>query len=391
MQGLQSIRFLAIGCCIVLYASCIKSYAPPAIKASNQYLVVDGYINTAPGGITRYRLTRSRNLADTSAYQSELGAQVSVVSASGTIFPLLDSFSNGNYTSAPLNLDPDGQYKLQITTSNGHQYVSALVATKSTQPIDSLNWARDPATNGVNIYVNTHDPSNLSLYYRWDYTETWEHQSPEIAQWVLINGIVEPLGADYLNDPRQIHSCWTTVPASHITVGTSVGLSQDLISHQLINKISYNDERLTVRYSMLVNQYALSQDAYNYWVLIQNNSQNLGGLFDLTPSQLNSNIVCTTNPAEPVIGYVSASTLQQQRLFISHSQVPDWITQEPYNQCLTETIPTDPNNFQLYTFEDTSYAPWYFTGNNIPDLVVVKKYCVDCRTQGGTNTKPLFW
>jgi hypothetical protein len=385
------IRFLVIVLCFVLYGACIKSYSPPAIKSANNYLVVDGFVNTAQNAITRYALSRSRNLADTAAYMPELNAQVSMETAAGSSYPLVDSGNTGHYASAPLTLDPNGQYRIRITASNGHQYLSTLVSPKTTPPIDSLTWGRDPQTSGVVVYVNAHDPSNNTRYYRWDYTETWEHHSPEIAQWVLINGIVVPLGADYLNDLRQIHICWSTAPASHIVVGNSLGLSLDVISRQPVNKIPFDDERLTVRYSILVNQYALTEDAYNYWTLIQNNSQNLGGLFDLTPSQLNSNIVCTTNPAEPVIGYISASTTSQQRLFIDHGQVPDWISQEPYNQCLTQTIPTDTNNFQLYTFPDTSYTPWYFTGTFIPALVVVKKYCVDCRTQGGTNSKPSFW
>ena len=61
---------------------------------------------------------------------------------------------------------------------------------------------------------------------------------------------------------------------------------------------------------------------------------------------------------------------------------------------LTKLIPGSlplSNNFEIYNYEDTSYTPWYFTGNNIPFLIIVKKECVDCRTQGGTNAKPSFW
>ncbi|MBS1932521.1 MAG: DUF4249 domain-containing protein [Bacteroidetes bacterium] len=384
--------FILIFSLLTLYSACIKSYSPSAITAANSYLVVDGFINTGINSSTSFVLSRSRNLADTSSFIPELNAQVILADSNGTTYSLIDSNGNGKYTSAQLSLNPNDHYRILITTSNGHQYQSAFVSPKNTPPIDSVTWRQNPLTWDLTINVNTHDPFNNTTYYRWDYSETWQHNAPEIAYWVLVNGYVIPLDADWINDPRQIYQCWTTAPAKHITVGTSLGLSQDVISMQPITIIPLNDERITVRYSILVNQYAISQDAYNYWVLIQKNSQNLGGLFDLIPSQLNSNIKCTTNPNEPVIGYVSASTLQQQRLFITNAEVGGgWIKQEPYNECSTLILPTDTSNFQIYNYPDTSYTPWYFTGNFVPALVVVKKYCVDCRVWGGTNSKPPFW
>ncbi len=375
----------------ISYSACVTRYNPPAIQAANSYLVVDGFINTGKNAISTIVLSRSKNLADTVTFIPELNAQLSIMSNTGASYPLIDSNKTGKYTSAILNLNQNDQYKIIITSSNGHQYQSTFVSSKTTPPIDSLTWQQNVNTQGVTINVNSHDPANKTHYYRWDFTETWQHNSPEIASWVLINGLITTLGADYLHDPNQIHYCWTTAPSRNIVVGTSVGLGQDVISLKPLNFIPYNDERLTVRYSILANQYALSEDAYNYWLLIQNNSQNLGTLFDLKPSQLNGNIQCLSNPNEPLIGYISACTVEQQRIFITNAQVNNWITQEPYNECSTQIIPTDPNNFQIYNFPDTSYTPWYFTGNNIPALIVVKKYCVDCRTGGGTNVKPSFW
>ena len=391
MTQTKSLKWTQYALLFILYAACVKPYNPPAIQAANNYLVVDGIINTGGNAITTIILSRSKNLADTVSFIPELNAQVSIVDSTGATFPLVASNSSGKYLSSALNLNQIDKYKILITTSNGHQYQSAFVRPETTPAIDSLSWLQSPVNNGVTINVITHDPANNTHYYRWDFLETWQHNSPEIAQWVLINGIVTALGADYLNDPRQIHKCWTTIPSSHIVVGTSLNLSQDVISLQPVNFIPFNDVRLTVRYSILVNQYALSGDAYNYWLLIQNNSQNLGGLFDLIPSQLNSNIQCITNPNEPVIGYISASTIQQQRIFITNSQVSGWDTIEPYNECSPKTIPTDTSNFAIYNYPDTSYAPWYFTGDFIPALIIIKKYCVDCRTQGGTTSKPSFW
>ncbi len=376
---------------MLLLSACVKPYDPPAIKASNNYLVIDGVINTGNNGVTTVVLSRSKNLSDTVSFIPELNAKIKIVSGAGVIYNLVDSNNLGKYASQPLHLNTADQYKIQITTANGHQYQSAFVIPKTTPSIDSISWNQDLINNGVNIKVSTHDPENATKYYRWDFVETWQHNTKEIAQWVNVNGYIHSLGIDFLNDPLQIHQCWTTNASPKIVVGNSTGLAKDIISLQSLHFIPFNDERLTIRYSVLVSQYALSQEAYNYWQLVQNNSQNLGSLFDLMPSQLTSNITCISDPTEQVIGYVSASSIQQKRLFISNSEVNNWIKQLPGFECSSQLIDTDPADFRIYKYADTSYAPWYFTGNNIPYLVIIKKSCVDCRVKGGTNAKPNFW
>jgi len=67
----------------------------------------------------------------------------------------------------------------------------------------------------------------------------------------------------------------------------------------------------------------LTSAAFNYLTLIEKNSQQLGTLFDPQPSELPGYIHSTSNPAEPVLGYLSAVAPQEKRLFIDASQVTD--------------------------------------------------------------------
>ena len=262
---------------MLLLTACIKAYEPPAIKAKNNFLVIDGTINMGVNGITSVVLSRSKNLADTVRFIPELGASVQIESNRGMVYTLIDSFQQGKYASVPLNLSFSDQYKLKITTANGRQYQSSFVKAKNTPAIDSVSWNQDIINKGIHLKVSTHDPANATKYYRWDFMETWQYNTKEIAQWVNVNGYIQSLGIDFLNDPLQIHQCWTTKPAPKIIVGNSIGLVSDVISLQPLHFIPYNDERLTVKYSILVQQYALQQEAHDYWQLVQNNSQNLGG------------------------------------------------------------------------------------------------------------------
>ena len=361
---------------------CKKAYVPAAIQANNNFLVVDGVINTGANATTTINLNRSVNLTDTSTKGiPELNAQVSIVSSGGTIYPLTDSANNGIYISASLNLDINQKYSIAITTSNGHKYSSDFVEVKQTPTIDSLYWDQP---NDFNVYVNTHDANNKTIYYRWDYIETWEHDAQLQTAWGVKNGLIFPV-----DSITQTTQCWTTLTSSTITLGSTANLSQDIINKQLINTIPNGDLRLYDKYSILVRQYALTEDAYNYWSIIQKTSQKLGGLFDLQPSQLSGNIHSLTNPNEPVIGFASASSIQQQRLFIFYTNLSNWQHTAIEYTCDTIAIPVNQTDYRIYNYPDTLYAPWYFITNG--PLIIASKICLDCTLFGGSNVKPSYW
>jgi hypothetical protein len=367
---------------IIFIATCKKIYEPAAIKANNNYLVVDGIINIGSNSITTINLNRSLNLGDTATEGiPELNAQVFIESSAGANYSLIDSANNGIYTSAALNLDINQKYSIAITTSNGHKYSSDFVECKQTPPIDSLYW-QQPAD--FTVYLNSHDPNNKTLYYRWDYTETWEHDAQLQTVWGVKNGLIFPA-----DSTTQKSNCWTTANSTNILLGASANLSKDVISHAPITTIINGDAKLYDKYSILVRQYALTMDAYNYWLLIQETSQSLGTLFDLQPSQLNGNIHSSTDPNEPVIGFVSASSIQQKRIFIYYTNLSNWQDNPIIYTCDTLQIPVNQTDYRIYNYPDTLYAPWYFITNG--PLVLASKICLDCTLFGGTNVKPSYW
>jgi hypothetical protein len=369
-------------------ASCIKQYNPPAIRnANNNYLVVDGFVNAGPNQSSTFILSRSRNLDDDSNTVDlpELNATMSIISkSSGTIFPLLDLNNTGTYNSAALNLDASDQYQVKINTANGDQYASDFVPVKISAPIDSLTWNQQ---NNVNIFVNTHDPTNSSIYYKWDFVETWQHDAQITSFYMAVNGFLI-LSAE-ATPTEQIDSCWSTDYSNSIITATSALLAEDIISQQPITTILQNDTMLGIRFSILVRQIPLTSAAFNYWTLIEKNSQQLGTLFDPQPSELPGNIHSTINPAEPVIGYLSAVAPQEKRLFIDASQVTNWNAPPPLNEMAScPLVYGSDQDFPVYSFPDPNYLP-ITSGGGI--LTLTAKQCVDCIYQGGSTTRPSFW
>ena len=370
--------------------ACIKQYAPPAVvSANNNYLVVDGFINAGPNESSSFILSRTRNLGDTSTVDvPELNATISIVSQlTGATFPLTDSNNTGVYNSASLNLNTADEYQLKINTTNGDHYLSDFVPVKISAPIDSVTWQQDN-NNNIDIFVNTHDPANSSIYYKWDFVETWEHDAVIAAYFLNINGNL--MLSSLATPEQQIDSCWSSAESNTLITGTSAALAQDVIREQPVTTILQNDPKLAIRYSVNVRQIPLTLAAFNYWSLIEKNSQQLGTLFNPQPSQLPSNIHSSVNPNEAVIGYISAASPQENRLFISSAQISNWNAPPPLSITTSCPMIDFPYVFPIYNYPDTTYAP-ITTISNANLVIVTKKECVDCAAQGGTTTRPSFW
>jgi hypothetical protein len=369
-------------CTILVLPFCKQAYEPPAVKANNNYLIVDGVIDIGPETVTSIKLNRTKNLSDTtSVFVPELHAKMTIQSSVGASYPLQDTAGNGDYTSQPLTLDNTQQYRIVVTTSDGRKYQSDLVSGKPTPPIDSISWKQP---SDLTFYASAHDPTARTRYYRWDFIETWEHDAPLPTPWGVKDGLI--FAVDSTNQRAQ---CWTTIHSTNVIIDNSIALSQDLIDQFPIYTIPNGDEKLGIKYSILVRQYALAADAYNYWLLVQKTSQGLGTLFDVQPTQLVGNIHCLSNPSEPVIGFASASSIQQQRLFLFHTSLHGWLVNSAGFGCDTTAVAVNPTDFRIYNYPDTSFAPYYFVTGG--PLVVASKICLDCTLFGGNTIRPPYW
>jgi hypothetical protein len=143
-----------------------------------------------------------------------------------------------------------------------------------------------------------------------------------------------------------------------------------MISHQPVATIPQNDEKISKRYSILVRQYALTKEAYQFHQILQRNTQQTGSLFDPQPSQLSTNLHCLTNPDQPVIGFISASSVEEKIIFIKHQEVNDWNYPGITVDCSVIFTFQDPNDFLIFDYPDTSYGPYYFQSGG--GMAVVK-------------------
>jgi len=385
---------------------CKQVYNPKPVAAAGNYLVVEGAINTGTDS-TVIRLSRTVPLSYKAGTTPEPGAVVAIISDGGASYPCVEA-GKGYYKAPGLNVS-SGNFGLKINTSDGKIYQSDFVPTKNSPPIDSVYYKAKSNTvdiygkvqgAGLEIYADAHDPANNTRYYRWDYVATYEFHSAFNSMLILQTVPVDSVVQRPLTD--QIYTCWRNDTSSTILVSTSAKLAKDVITANPIAFIASTAEEIKSRYSILVKQYAITAGAYNYYTQLKKNTEELGGVFDPQPSQLTGNIHCVSNPAEPVLGYITAGASTQTRIFIDNRELPAWQSITPYDNCILDTDLYDrklPGGATINEVKDEIYA-----GYNTPIVEYrpdprAKKplgytgsspFCVDC-TFRGTTKRPDFW
>jgi len=379
----------------MVIAGCKKPYAPKAISTNNNLLVVEGVINTGNDS-TVIRLSRTVSISGKTTANPEQGATVTIESDQAVSYQL-QQVDSGRYTSAPLNLDNTHKYRLRINTADGRTYLSDYVEAKVTPPIDTFDYAI--TGSGINFYTSTHDAANKTKYYRWDYTETYIYESVLSTSIAFDNSY--PLTSQkfrYVPPDERTHICYVTAPSSTVVLNSNAGLSQDVVINNPITQVPSTSEKLYHRYTIQVRQYALTREAFEFWSNLKKNTEQIGTIYDAQPSEIKGNIHCLSNAAEPVIGYISASTVTQKRLFIDNRDLPGWPIPDQ-GGCTT----------QLLKWDDGVTPPELTSGVWIPVGTLNKTYnvaqkdtqfsvkagyydCVDCRYHlHGTNIKHGFW
>ena len=355
--------------------SCISQFIPKTSE-DKELLVVEGLI-TDNTDINAIKLSRSLPLGTKVTLNPVSGYLVTISDDLGNTYSLTET-TPGTYVTNPSEFHGTvgRSYTLHLNPNspkNSHYYESYAMEMKPVPPIDSLFYEKviiEPASNssaektGAQIYLNTHDPENACRYYRWEFTETWEFILPYMV-------------------PNNI--CWISANSDVINIKNTTIIAEDKIERFPLNYISNETDRLREKYSILVNQYSMNEDEYLYWEKLQNYSQQVGGLYDMVPSAVPSNVYCIDDPNQKVQGYFSVSSATSKRIFIKDHFVG---LANPYSvdKCVADTI------FGGSLPVGLNESIWIIASQFMPPYVVTtySKGCYDC-TVRGTKTPPDFW
>jgi hypothetical protein len=363
--------------------ACVEPYDPPLQNEDVNYLVVDGFLNVTES-VATVKITRSLPVKSSSPVSTVTDAIVRVEDDNG-LHHYLSQVSPGIYEGVVTNADTDTGYRLFIHT-NGHEYLSDYIQIPKTPPIDSITYSI--ARDGVEFAVTTHDPSGSARNYRWKYLETFEYHANYNSNYMVTSK------GEVVQRPTDLEAliCWKTNPSTDILIASTKHLSEAIVSKHPITLIPFGSMKLTVEYSIRVQQQALDDEAYEYWLNLEQSTEHLGGLFDPLPAEVSGNIRSTNHPGEVVIGFFSGSEISETRIFVKRSDLPEEVIsrfRNPY--CALDTILNAdlPSVGPGTMLVDAIYPP---LGPGGPiGYTYAENICVDCTVQGGTTQKPPFW
>lgn len=397
-----------LGWVILLLAGVVISNAcrepfEPEITSFESLLVVEGRMTTDTAGST-ILLSRSYGF-DGDTLIPVTGATVSFVRDNGDVYQLSES-EDGIYRSDPNAFMPQpGQsYQLSVRTTEGAEYASDFQTVKGTPVIESMDPifsytlnANGSSVGGAQFQLNTSDPGGEAVYYAWDYHETWEFFVPFLKrsywEWEP-----EPV-VKFLPFDEEVFRCWRESFSTEILVGTSQGLEEDKLVNYPIHFVDVTSEKVNWGYSLLVNQYAISEAEYTFLNTLRQNTETTGSIFDPIPAEVSGNIRNLADPLEPVIGYFGASEVSSKRVYINREFFPDSIrTSRPLSFCELDTIFFTPGQPEVglaalrfeterlgRTYLDTAYDVLTPVG-----FKLTRDICADCKLTG-SPIKPSYW
>lgn len=332
------------------------------LRGTVDIIVVDGTINNLAEA-QQIRLNRSTADRLTGRFGTLpiTKAVVEVVVDSSLIVTAHET-TTGTYQ---LPSDFKGQvghaYQLRFTLKDGTQYVSTQQVMQSVPPIDKITARFNSTALPAELYdgtynhyrgaheltINWQDPANQHNYYRWDWI-LWEKQNwcrscvqGEYAQYkptgskdrqdcYVSNGqlyedcysppeITNPLynyggqNLYFVYDYLCRTQCWEILYGYSINVFDDANSNGGFITNRKTAQIPfYQPEGCLVE----IRQSSLTTDAYRYFKLLQDQTQNSGGIADTPPMALAGNVHNAANSKEAVAGYFTTSMVSPMRYWI---------------------------------------------------------------------------
>ena len=395
----------------VFLSGCITEYTPPYSEDEMEgLLVVEGIISN---GETKITLSRSLGISSQSTLSTQRinEALVWVESENGERYEASQEVISGKYTLLVGELDPDTRYRLRISL-DGEEYESEYRFPQRTPPIEEINFHQNGEKEPVQVRLNVLGKVDQSRYYLWSYEDIWETHAHQVAtHYSGLPGEYENLYSfGYIaydlhahnNEERYVHPydldastppdsispyyyCWKYGNSESLLLATNKQLTENALKDHVVYEIDLHDDRLTTLYYTKIKQYALSNTAYEYFDNLKKNADNTGSIFAPIPSEIRGNIICSSSPDVPVIGYIEVSEHTENEAFLE-CRYGLYILS---HVCM---ISNDNSLDELYNISSSDLYNYYaFDIDMDAGIRWTSRECIDCLLQGGSKTRPDFW
>lgn len=379
----KDLQFLFVS--IFLFAGCREPFEPEIENVQGGVLVVEGYLDSN-GLKSELSLSRTAPISGVESIIPELGALVSLISDSGQLFKLTEQ-KDGKYLFQQ-NIPENQSYRLEILLRNGEKYFSDPMIPIISPDILDAGYVRDEV--GVEVFLTTQG-NEMADDFLWTFEETWIFRPVIRTPYIYRNNtkVVE-----LRTEEEQISLCYKSEVNSDLLLETSSRFKDQVVFRQTITEIPQGDERLMERYSILISQKAIDQQAVEFWETLKRNTDDIGSIFSPLPSVISGNLHLEGDEDQPVVGYVSMGVIKQTRIYINQKDVIPWGFNDPkFDDCSISEQPIfigSPQYFSDFGTGAVLPARALMEGTSIVAYYTSPRRCSDC-TLNANRKKPDFW
>nr|WP_299173591.1 DUF4249 domain-containing protein [uncultured Allomuricauda sp.] len=398
-------KTLGFSVLLLLLSGCVEEFIPET-KNFESILVVEATLTNELKQQEIF-LSRTRTFEDILPNKEE-NADVRVTDDSQNEFVFTETQPGKYVSDVPFEAVSGSSYQLEITTSNGRNYVSSPVLMG--QAIEMQDVYAERITNqnnneGMAIFVDSFDPTGNSRYYRYEYEETYRVIAPDWISSDLEGVPIPPFRLEQdcnvriSSEPRSPDKriCYPTDFPNNVIITTTKNFDEDRVQRFPVRFINRDNYIISHRYSVLVRQYVISPEAYDFFQTLQDFSETESVFSDTQPGQLFNNITSIADVDEPVLGYFEVASVNERRIFFNYDDFFPGEALPPYADPCNRVAPplqdmeTDCVLRPLIEAETFLYLQENFEPVNIEGpFIVVPRVCGDC-TVLGTNELPEFW
>ncbi|WP_461132532.1 DUF4249 domain-containing protein [Spirosoma lituiforme] len=362
-MSVSLIRFLIALPWLLLPWACVDP-EDVRVRGTNDIIVVDGTItNLAEPQLIKLNRSTADPLTGRFGSKPITKATVEVVVDSTQVIGCHETV-DGSYQ---LPSDFKGQighaYQLRFTLNDGVTYESTPQIMPPVPPITKVSATFNPKslspqllggyTAAHDIFIESQDPVEQHNYYRWEWKlyerQYWcktctqgvyttykvvpflyKDRSYFVTGSELYEDCFRPMVGmerfdapevpnDYWNyEYRCRAACWEIIYGYDILVFDDRDSNGGLISRQRIAQIPFYDYQPGL---VDVRQLSLTADAYRYYKLFQDQTQNTGGLADTPPSALGGNVHQVAQPEVKTVGFFTASAASLEHYWLDRKDI----------------------------------------------------------------------
>ncbi|MBX2964534.1 MAG: DUF4249 domain-containing protein [Cyclobacteriaceae bacterium] len=328
---------------LVIFSACVDPLQIP-IPDEDKRIVVDGMITNTPGPYqVKLFYTNKISTSRLQPFEPVTGALVAIKNDAGQTY-VLTEIKAGLYESDPNTLTGEigRSYQVVIQTPDEKTYQSAPQLLTNPGEITDVDLVFAPSalpsynatiTDALEIFIDSKGVTGDNNLFRWRWKTIHKVRAyPELEVILTPGGPVpnpEPCSGHIRRGSGTVQVgdctccyCWSYDYSEKARVSKNQFVNANTFLNQSIGLIPVTSMHFFDKYHLEVQQLSLSEEAYDFWDLVEKQQNGNADLFQPNAIKIRGNMYCVDNPDEEVLGFFGVSGVASISMFIPVDEVP---------------------------------------------------------------------